>query len=281
MNKLESLIHLLDDPDTEIYQPVAEEIVKIGTQAIDALQSTWETDDNPLIRDRIPLLIHQIQFNDVKMRLLSWQKHKDSDLLEGILAINRYGFPNLDEQEIINQLNDIKRSAWLAMRDDLSAIDQIRIINQILFIDYNFRGSSVNHSAPENSYLSSVLERNTGNQLLLSVLYLSIAQQFDLPIYGVNLPQHFILAYTDINNPTEVLFYINPFSRGEVFGRSAIDDFLVQLDIVPQDIFYLPCDNLSIIIRILRNLINSYTLINNDSKVKELQELLNLVQDDE
>lgn len=281
MNKLDSLLHLIDDPDLEVYEPVKEEIIKIGIDAIDALQAVWENDTDTLIGNRVPILIHQIQFNEVKNRLKNWKRYNVEDFLEGVLVVNKYGFPNLDEEQVINQLDEIRRNVWGNMRYDLTYIDQIREINRVLFVDYNFRGSTLNHSAPENSYLSSVLERNLGNQISLAVIYLAVTKHLGLPIYGVNLPQHFVLAFTEYNNPNDVLFYINPFNRGEIFGRASIDDFLKQLNIPFSEDFYRPCDSLSIVVRILKNLENSYSLIKNEDKVMEIKELLIILTEDE
>ena len=53
-----------------------------------------------------------------------------------------------------------------------------------------------NFHAPQNSFISDVLNDKKGNPLSLSLLYLIIAQKCELPIKGVNLPKHFVIAYT-------------------------------------------------------------------------------------
>jgi hypothetical protein len=74
---------------------------------------------------------------------------------------------------------------------------------------------------------------------------------------------------------TNVLFYINPFSKGAVFGQKEIDAFLKQLRLNALTIFYEPCSNLEIIKRLLRNLIASYEKLGYPDKSEELKELLN------
>src|SRR5690606_22333738 len=106
-------------------------------------------------------------------------------------------YPDLDEQKIINQLEDIKRDIWMQMVYDMSAVEKVKLINHILYGVHGFAGNTANHQDPQNSYLSQVLETRKGNQILLAVIYSIIAQKLDIPIYGVNLPQHFILAYVD------------------------------------------------------------------------------------
>ena len=98
----------------------------------------------------------------------------------------------------------------------------------------------------------------------------------------MNLPHHFILAYLDrfslykTNDifKTDVLFYINPFSKGTVFSRKEIDYFLEQLKLDPQESFFKPATNISIIKRALTNLENSYSKLGNQDRVKEIQHLI-------
>jgi len=128
-----------------------------------------------------------------------------------------------------------------------------------------------------------VLESKKGNQISLAIIYSIIAQKLDIPIYGVNLPQHFILAYEDENEKAAdengILFYINVFNKGYVFGKKDIDQFLKQLNIQPEKFFYEPCSNTEIIKRVLRNLISSYEELGSEEKVKELRDLLEVLID--
>jgi len=126
-----------------------------------------------------------------------------------------------------------------------------------------------------------------GNPISLSLLYSVIAQRLGIPIYGVNLPKNFILAYADevANLKTyegdeneQILFYINPFNRGAVFGRREIDYYIKQQKLEPQKAFYIPCSNAEIIQRMILNLIFSYEQQAFKEKVVELQELFKIVK---
>lgn len=101
----------------------------------------------------------------------------------------------------------------------------------------------------------------------------------------MNLPEHFILCYTNAehdtlphvsynHNNSNVLFYINPFSKGAIFGNKEIDAFLKQLKLESNSKFYEPCSNLEIIKRMLNNLIASYEKLGYPDKSEELKELL-------
>ena len=279
--EIKSLIHLLDDPDREIYEHIHEKILSFGGEVIEYLESAWEQAFDPIQQERIANLVHEIQFGLVKDELKLWYQGGAFDLLQGVLAINKYQYPDLDEQKLINQIEAIKRDIWLQLIYDSSPAEQVKLINHVFYNIYGFSGNTSNHQDPQNSYLSQVLETKKGNQISLAIIYSIIAQKLDIPVYGVNLPQHFILAYVDESMGAEfeggVLFYINAFNKGFIFGRRDVDMFLKQLNLKPEKQFYEPCSNADIVRRILRNLISSYENLGSAEKVAELNELLEIV----
>lgn len=279
--EVKSMIRLLDDPDKEIYEHVHEKLLSLGTEAIEYLESAWEEAFDPIQQDRLANLVHEIQFGMVKNDLKLWHQSGSFDLLRGILIVNRYQYPDLDEQKVINQIESIKRDIWLQMMNDASASEQVKLINHVFYNIHGFSGNTTNHQDPQNSYISQVLDTRRGNQISLAIIYSIIAQKLDIPVYGVNLPQHFILAYVDETMQSEfeggILFYINAFNKGFIFGRRDVDIFLKQLNLKFDKQFYEPCSNTDIIKRVIRNLIASYEHLGSPDKVAELNELLGIL----
>jgi len=279
--EVKSLIRLLDDPDQEIYNHVHDKLLSYGSEAIEYLESAFEQAFDPIQQERIANLVHEIQFGILKTDLKLWHQSGAFDLLQGILVINRYQYPDLDEQKLINQIESIKRDVWIQMMNEASPVEQVKLINHVFYHLHGFSGNTANHQDPQNSYLSQVLETKKGNQILLASIYSIVAQKLDIPVYGVNLPQHFILAYMDESQQSEmeggVLFYINAFNKGFIFGRRDVDMFLKQLNLNFDKQFYEPCSNTDIVRRILRNLISSYEHLGSPDKVNELNELLKIL----
>ncbi len=286
MNKqeLNALISLLDDPDENVYQEVSMRFLSLGEEVIPVLEDAWEHSFDTLIQNRIENIIHQIQYDLIKETLKDWSEPHQQNLLEGALLIAKYQYPDIDFIKIKKQIDQIKQDVWLELNDNLTALEKVKIINHILFDVHNFSGNTTNYHAPQNSYINNVLESKKGNPLLLSIIYTIIAQSLEIPIYGVNLPEHFILCYVDTEHMgvpstegevgSNVLFYINPFSKGAVFSKREIDAFLKQLKLENLEMFYEPCSNLEIIKRLLRNLITSYEKLGYPDKSKELKALL-------
>ncbi|MFD0939899.1 transglutaminase-like domain-containing protein [Pedobacter boryungensis] len=280
--EIDALVKLLDDPDEEIYQHVQQRLLSYGNEVITYLESAWEQSLDTLLQERIENIVHTIQFNNVKEDLNLWYQSGAFDLLQGALIINRYQYPDLDEQAIINQIEEIKREIWIGLQYEMSSIEKIKLINHVFYNQYGFGGNTKNHHDPQNSYLNQVLESKKGNQISLAIIYATLAQKLDIPVYGVNLPQHFILGYIDESNAEKeygVLFYINAFNKGAIFGKHDVDQFLRQLNLEPQPGFYSPCSNTEIIRRIIRNLISAYENLGAAEKVEELKELQEILSE--
>jgi regulator of sirC expression with transglutaminase-like and TPR domain len=282
LNKKEvnALINLLDDPDEKIFSTVKGKILGLGEKAIPVLEDAWESSVSLLLQTRIENIIHRIQFDKTLDAITEWKKKDTPDLLEGAILIARYHYPELDEAKIAEAIRQLHQDVWLEMNDQLTALEKVRVINHIFFDVHRFVGNTENYTAPENSYLNKVLETKKGNPLSLAIIYLTLCRKLNISVYGVNLPQHFVMVYIDElifaseNKEDNVMFYINPFSKGAIFSRREIDIFLNQLTIEPQKSFYLPCSHVEIIKRLIRNLITSYTNLDEHDKIADLKQIL-------
>ena len=278
-----ALITLLDDPDDGIYSEVKNRFIMLGPPAIPHLETAWENSFDALMQKRIEGIIHTIQFKALQNALKHWAEHEQDDLFKGCAIIARYQYPDLDENKLKKQLHQIKQDVWLELHDDLTAIEKVKIINHIMFEVHQFGGNITNYHAPQNSFINVVLETKKGNPVMLSVIYALVCKELGIPIYGVNLPQHFVLAYvndfTNLFDPSHktlsdnILFYVNPFSKGLIFNQGDVDAFIKQLNVEPETKYYLPCSNLDIIKRIINNLIYSFDKMGYAEKVQELKDL--------
>src|ERR1700743_1046087 len=105
--EVNSLIRLLDDPDGEIFEHVHQKLLSYGPARVDNLEKAWEQAFDNIQQERIANLVHEIQFGILKKDLQLWHQGGAFDLLRGVLIINRYQYPDLDEQKVINQVEAI------------------------------------------------------------------------------------------------------------------------------------------------------------------------------
>ncbi|ALL08380.1 hypothetical protein AQ505_24635 [Pedobacter sp. PACM 27299] len=279
--EISALVKLLDDPDPEIFDHIEKRLLEYGEEVVHFLENAWEESLDTVLQERIENVVHKIQFKSVKEDLNLWYQSGAFDLLQGALVVNRYQYPDLDEEKIKFQMEEIKREIWVGLQYEMSSIEKIKLINHVFYNVYGFSGNTKSHHDPQNSYINQVLDSKKGNQISLAIIYSTIAQKLDIPVYGVNLPQHFILGYIDESKREDhefgVLFYINAFNKGAIFGKHDVDQFLRQLGLDPLPGFYAPCSNVEIIRRIIRNLISSYENLGSTEKVTELKELQDIL----
>lgn len=277
-NELKALISLLDDPDKEIFHHVEEQLVTYGPEAIPFLEEFWEGSFDLLSQTRVEKIIHKIQFDQVRNDLQLWVLQNEEDLLEGLLIINRYQYPNLDEDKIHFQLAELRRNAWFQLMYEMSAFEKVKLLNNVIFREFGLSGNTTNYHDPQNSFISTVLETKKGNPISLACIYCIVAQKLDIPIYGINLPKHFIAAYVEDLEQAPV-FYINIFNKGQIMKHEDIYSFLTQLNLPPKEDYIAPCSNTDIIKRVLRNLITAYDNLGNTTKKEEISILLKLLDD--
>lgn len=282
-SEIEALIKLLDDPDDEIFSHVEDKLISFGPQVISLLENAWENSFNAVLQERLENIVHRIQFSSLKQDLTLWHHSGAFDLLQGALIVNRYQYPDLNEEKVVLEIENMKREIWLNLQYEMSSIEKVKLVNHVFYNQFGFSGNTKNHHDPLNSFIGNVMESRKGNQISLAIIYTCLAQKLDIPIYGINLPQHFILGYLDESSADDhnygVLFYINAFNKGSIFGKHDVDRFLKQLNISPLPEFYKPCNNIEIIKRVLRNLISAYQNMGNQEKVSELLELQNILEE--
>lgn len=275
-SEIKALISLLDDDDKQVVSHVEEKILSLGKEMIPYLEKEWETSFNPSLQSRIEEIIHTLQYDLLKSRLLAWYKSDDKDLLTAMWLVATFQYPDLELEKLKQELEQIYYETWLEFKPDLYPIDQVKVVNGVLFNKLKFGANTKNFHSPGNSMINVVLETRKGNPITLCVIYMLVAQKLKLPVQGVNLPNLFILTYKDNQNNQ---FYINAFNRGLIFSRQDIENYINELHLVPQDSFFEPCENLEIIRRALRNLIMSFEKMGEHAKAEEVKLLLVEISD--
>ncbi len=280
IKELKAMVQLLDDPDPEIFGMIRHQLLSLGKPVVPALEEVWERTLDSILQERIETIIHEIHYDDVKRQLIEWRDLREDDLLKGSIIIARYQYPDLEEPKVTKYLEQLYKDIALEISLVDSPVDKIRVINHAMFDIHRFLGNRQNYHAPTNNYINHVLESKKGNHLLLSVIYILVARHFKLPVYGVNLPENFIMCYVDIDDkdplPTKqpkVKFYLNTFAKGAIFSEREVDQFLNQLKRAKKPEYYQPCNNTTILLRMITNLIFAYQKIGMKNKVYELIEL--------
>ncbi len=291
-NTIHALVKLLDDTDEEVVNIVESKLIGEGAYYIPELEEIWLENTYPQLNQRIEEIIKRYQKVSLLQDIDLWlAKKEDATALEAWLLVSRVQYPGLKLGMVKAHLNQLKIDAWVKMGGVKNPFDQIQILNHVFFETYGFKGNNENYHNPDNSIITRVMETKFGNPISLSILYMSVAHDLGLPLFGVNLPQHFVLAYCRLNTPMndngtydrdkikvtnveKVNFYVNAFSKGQIFTKESVDAFLKVIKVNPQPSFYEPCDNLEIFRRILRNLHFAYSEQQDSDKQRDIYDIM-------
>lgn len=279
-NKIEILISLLDDTDSEVIEAVTDNLLQQGLGIIPHLEKVWETTLDEKLQEKLENVIHDIQFKTTKNNLRKWLEEGCEDILEGATYLAQFQFPEIDLKDINERIENIKDDIWLEISSNLTALEKVKILNYVIFDLHKFKRNSNNFYSPQNSFINQVLDTKKGNPISLAIIYMAVAYKLKLPVFGVNLPKNFILAYqdeskkdnSDVKEET-ILFYINPYNKGAILGRREIDYFIKQQDLKTDESYYSICHNKEIVIRLINNLILSYEKLGFNDKIERLKEL--------
>jgi len=273
IKEIDSLIKLLDDPDASVFEAIRIKLNQLGLTVIPNLEKAWENNLDSLFQTRIENIIDDIYQNDVKNQLNQWIKTEAHDLIEAALIIAKFQYHELNIPELRTQVETIKKDVWLELNDNLTALEKIKIINHIVFDIHKFSRSNTFQNSAQSNFINHLLENRKGSPIMLAILYA-----------GVALPKNFILCYKDPhkqvfeNEPNEgVLFYINPFNKGVVFGKKEIDQFIKQQKLENKAAYFQASSNLDTIILLIKSIIVYYKMNAEKTKAENYQALLKIL----
>ncbi len=283
--ELESLIKLLDDPNQEVFSAIRLQLNKMGSDIIPTLELAWENSLDELFQTRVEQIIHDIHQNEIETQLKIWIQNGANDLFTAAYLIAKFQYPETSKEDIRNKIEQLKNDVWLEINEHLTALEKVKIINHIFFEVHGFNRSNSFQTSSQSNFINNTFEHKKGSPISLAIIYGIISQELGLPVMGVALPKNFILCYKntphisiDDDFKEDVLFYINPFNKGTVFGKKEIDYFIKQQKLEKKKAFFIPCSNRKTITVLLKNLIDFYLRNAENEKANDYIRLLDIIK---
>lgn len=279
--EITALLHLIDDPDDEVYSQVSEKIISLGKEIIPNLEHLWETTADEYTQERIEMLIHSLHFRDLQMDLKAWANDKEHDLFTGALLVSRYQYPDLNLLTYYQELEKMRRNVWLELNSFLTSLEKVNVLNNILFNYYKIKGTEINYSHPDDFLVHKLVEAKKGNAIPIGILLLSMASLLDINLYMINIPRQFILAYFDDdpeNNtgsefpPEHIQFYMDGAS-GQIFSHKDVETYFKRISVPPTASYFKPLNNKRIIQRMLEEYARCF---DNEKNAYKKNDLLSL-----
>ncbi|MER3497949.1 MAG: hypothetical protein C4308_04600 [Chitinophagaceae bacterium] len=278
--EISALLHLIDDPDEEVFNVVSQKIVDYGKPIIPNLEHLWETTPNEEIQNRIELLIHRLHYRDLTHDFHEWSVSGHHDLMLGAMLVARFQYPELSTTPVLQEIEKIRRNIWLELNNYLTPLEQVNIVTSILYSYWGLKGSEINYQEPNEFLLPKILEAKHGNQLSNGVLYLILCELLDIPVRAISLPKQFVLAYfkpgyseENLPNPQHKIdFFIDPTS-GQVFTHKDVEAYFKRIAVPPVGAYFRPLANKQVVQNLLEEMAKCFDDDKNLYKQKELLEL--------
>lgn len=285
--EISALLHLVDDPDEEIFSTVSDKIISYGSGIIPNLEHLWETVPDEAVQERIEGLIHRLQYTDLQTECSNWNKYNSNDLLAGALLVAKYRYPDVDQTVAIQDVEKIRRNIWLELNNYLTPLEQANVIHSILYNYYQLKGNEIKYTAVDEFCIQKVLATKKGNVITNGILYLVLADLLNLPVQAINIPRQFILVFlkedyvlnVDTRSIAEhIHFYIDPLT-GQLFTQKDIENYFkrIAVPIIPS--YFKPISNKKIIQVLLEEFSKCYDNDIDQYKKNELLALANLLNE--
>jgi regulator of sirC expression with transglutaminase-like and TPR domain len=285
--EINALFHLLDDPDLEVFDTVASKILLYGKDIIPNLENLWENTIDEAIQERIELLIHRVHYQDLQAALRVWGLSDMQDLMQGAILAARYQFPDLIDAQIITEIDRIKRNIWLELNNYLTPLEQINVLNSMIYNYFGLKGEEVSYQRKNQFFINQVIESKKGNPITNGIIYQSLCAMLDLPVYAVNIPRQFILAYfdsyVDFSAPIEptdhrILFFIDPI-QGQIYTQQDVDTYLKRVQVPSVPSYFKPQSNKRLVQFLLEELSKCFRDDKDAYKQDELMNLASILED--
>lgn len=287
--EISALLHLLDDPDDEVYNTVSEKIISLGKEIIPNLEHLWETTADEYTQERIEMLIHGLHFRELQEDVNAWANDKEHDLFTGALLVSRYQYPDLNLLSHYQELEKIRRNVWLELNSFLTSLEKVNVLNNILFNYYKIKGTEINYNQGDEFLVHKLIESKKGNAISIGILLLSLAHLLDINLYMINIPRQFILGYFDDDPenssdsdfpPEHIQFYMDGAS-GQIFSHKDVETYFKRISVPPTTSYFKPLSNKRIIQRMLEEYAKCFDNEKNAYKKNDLLTLASQLNDPE
>ncbi|HKU82781.1 MAG TPA: transglutaminase-like domain-containing protein [Candidatus Nitrosocosmicus sp.] len=201
-------------------------------------------------------------------------------IIEHVLHIARIiDYPNLKIPEYMSMMNEMGKELTSQIKDTRSMRPThiIEKLNEFFFDNKKFQPNISDYYNPVNNYLNIVLEKRTGIPITLSLIYIHLASYMDFKLHPVNFPSHFLVKYI-LDQDSDESIVIDPFNKGRIMDDYVLQDLLNKA--YPRSTISLSNDllkktnSLQITIRVLNNLKNGYTEVDDLNKIMKINEMI-------
>ncbi len=259
-SNLKYFLNLIDDESDEIRTEILSRIKEYGIE----LEEDLLNHKDLISPEKYQLLIPIIEENRRIWIIDNWNSwfdlDSDNEKIESALSILSKFHYGLNSRPDLSYLLDELAEEFMNKIPYGDELD----LSFFLFKEKELSGAKEDYHNPFNSDAVYSIIKKKGLPITLSLIYLLVGSRLGFDIKGCNYPGHFMAKF-DFDGETII---VDCFANGKVFFENEIDKLLIgkRIDIIKSIIEDTPAE--LIIRRVLNNLSNSYSMLNDYTNAK-------------
>jgi len=233
--EIKALIELIDDPDEIVFKSITDRFIGLGKEVVPIIKEQLDFTDEESTIFKINHIIHKVNFNSLEDELLRWNESPQKNLWDATLIISSYIDTEANKKEIQFEIEKVRRSIWLELNDYLTSLEEVNVINKVLFSYYKYATLDQSLTKEIDFGINKLLSTKTGSPRSIATFYLLLAELLKIPIKALEIPNQNLLAFcgedsifTDEPNE-EILFFIDPTS-GQIYTHTDIENYLKKIN---------------------------------------------------
>jgi regulator of sirC expression with transglutaminase-like and TPR domain len=265
-SQLPYLIRLLEDDTPEIRKTVLQELSAFGASLEDQLAGMGLT-LSPEGADLLRAFATERNQTWLREAWPDWFRLKDekkkleaalgtvAEYLENRLRPGKLG-------TLLDELADEYRTRY--------KVGDVRDLSRFLFSTKKLAGDRQDYYNPQNSNLIYVIEQGKGIPISLVSIFILVGHRLGIPVEGCNFPGHFLALTFERGEP----LVIDCFNGGIIVDDVLLARYLDPISVTVQDLTLLQCNTITLVSRVLRNLVNAYRSSTQPEEERLMRELL-------
>lgn len=247
-----AMVSLLGDRSLRIRNRVSLQLEKRVEEIGDQLEAILELETDPLIRERLTLLLALGRSSDPTEHWSILRENMSLNLRDGMVAISMMDSEESVERiDLLERIHDLSDEWNDSLDGNLSPAERVSSLMEFLFLSGRFVGNSEDYYSLDNCFIHRMLDTGKGLPVTLCLLAVMLAEEADLPLYGIGLPLHFIAGHFQ---GSKGIRFFDCFDGGREVTPEECVNYLHSRGIFFHPQLLSPCDTPSVLQRVLVNI---------------------------
>lgn len=216
------------------------------------LQSCLEKEPDPLIRERLALILALGASSDPLQHWKAMKEQEAFNIRDGLAAVALLDQDRkISRVELLRRMDELSDNWQKRQRKESTAEEKVMDMMGFLYGPTGFAGNADEYYSLDNCFLHRMLESRKGIPVTLCCLAILLAEEEGLPVYGIGLPLHFIVGFFQ---GSKGIRFFDCFDSGKEVTSEECEQYLYSRGIFFHPQLLSPCEPELVLNRILINI---------------------------